>query len=276
MNNSGIAVFIERFLLPMFKKESLLFVLLGGFFVTNALIAEFIGAKLFSLEKTLGMASVPMHFFGVDVSGFDLTAGVLLWPFVFVMTDLINEYYGPRGVKLLSWLTSGLIIYAYLMVFVAIKVAPSDFWLKTNSAITPSIDVAFGQIFGQGLWIIAGSLVAFLVGQALDIWVFQWLRARTGERHIWLRATGSTLFSQLIDSFVVLWIAFYLGANWPLPLVLAVGLRNYLFKIVAAIALTPVLYGVHWAIDRYLGLARAHEMFVHAAADDNKIINEAN
>ncbi len=66
-------------------------------------------------------------------------------------------------------------------------------------------------IFRQGLWIIIGSMVAFLIGQVLDVLVFHRIKKITGEKRIWLRATGSTLVSQLVDSFVVLFIAFYVG-----------------------------------------------------------------
>ncbi len=88
-------------------KPTRLFIILGGFFIANALIAEIIGVKIFSLEKTLGFAPLHIHLFGNDLS-VNLTAGVLLWPVVFIMTDIINEYYGMRGVKFLSWLTAGL------------------------------------------------------------------------------------------------------------------------------------------------------------------------
>ena len=115
--------------------------------------------------------------------------------------------------------------------------------------------MAFSNIFGQGLWIIGGSLVAFLVGQVVDAAVFHKLRTVTGEKKLWLRATGSTLISQFIDSFVVLYIAFVLnpGEHWPTSLFLAVGTVNYCYKFVVAILLTPVIYLVHNLIDRYLG-----------------------
>ena len=89
------------------KKENVLFIILGGFFIANALIAEFIGVKIFSLENTLGFESFVYSLFGEEVS-FNLTAGVVLWPVVFIMTDVINEYFGKKGVRFLSYLTVGL------------------------------------------------------------------------------------------------------------------------------------------------------------------------
>ncbi|HEX8332175.1 MAG TPA: VUT family protein, partial [Segetibacter sp.] len=148
-------------------KATKLFIILGCFFVANALIAEFMGVKIFSLEKTFNLSPVNLVFFGSNYS-FNLTAGVLLWPVVFIMTDIINEYFGQRGVRFLSYITIALISYAFLMVFVAIKTSPADFWIGTGAKNgVPDMNVAYSNIFGQGLWIIIGSLVAFLVGQVV-------------------------------------------------------------------------------------------------------------
>lgn len=262
------------------NKATRLFIMLGGFFVANAVLAELIGVKIFSLEHSLGIAPLDLNVFGIDGLSFNLTTGVLLWPFVFVLTDLINEYYGKRGVRLLSYLTAGLIVYAFAMVFVGIHLTPADFW--SQSHINPNLpleeqallrnqvgnyDAAFRLVFGQGLWIIIGSLVAFLVGQIIDITIFQRIKQITGERMIWLRATGSTLVSQFIDSFVVLFIAFYIGADWSLQLVLAIGVVNYIYKFLMAIVMTPLLYAVHYIIERYLGNETATAMKQDALLD---------
>lgn len=249
-------------------KPTKLFILLAGIFIANALIAEFIGVKIFSLEDSLGVRQAHLNLFGIDFS-FNLTAGVLLWPVVFIMTDIINEYYGPKGVKFLSYLAAGLIAYAFIMFFFAIRLVPAGWWTGSKStAGVPDMQVAYKAVFGQGLWIIVGSLIAFLIGQLIDVLVFHRIKKFTGEKSIWLRATGSTLISQLIDSFVVLYVAFVLGpsidpsngAPWSTEQLLAVGTGNYIYKFVVAIALTPVIYGVHAWIDKYLGNSLADEM----------------
>ena len=102
------------------NKPTRLFLILSGIFITNALIAEFIGVKIFSLESTFGLQPVDIKLFGGSYS-FNLTCGVLLWPVVFVMTDIINEYYGVKGVRFLSWLTICLIAFGFLMVYGAIQ-----------------------------------------------------------------------------------------------------------------------------------------------------------
>ena len=125
---------------------------------------------------------------------------------------------------------------------------------------------AFASIFGQGNWIIVGSLAAFLIGQFVDVFIFHKVKKITGDKAIWLRATGSTLVSQLVDSFVVLFIAFYLGANWDIRLVLAICTINYLYKFLMALIMTPVLYLVHYIIDNYLGKELSRKMMAEAAA----------
>lgn len=249
------------------KKKSRLFLFLGMFFITHVFIAEFIGVKIFSLEKSLGFAEgVNWSFFGSEGLSFNLTAGVLIWPIVFLMTDIINEYYGKRGVKILSFWAAGLILYSFFIVYAAISLAPADFWPASNvNKGVPDMNLAFSLIFGQGNWIIVGSLVAFLVGQFVDVFTFQFLRKLTGSKKIWLRATGSTLVSQFIDSFVVLFIAFYIGADWPLERVLAIGLMNYLYKFIIAIGVTPLLYVGHNLIDKFLGKDLAEKMKMEAA-----------
>ncbi len=254
------------------SKPTKLFIILGGFFIANAMLAEFIGIKIFSLEKLFGGTPLSMSLFGVHDLGFNLTAGVLLWPVVFVMTDIINEYFGSKGVRFLSWMTVGLIVYAFFMAYLAIQTPPNDWWQSISgvrddpSKSLPDMNLAFTRIFGQGLWIIAGSVIAFLIGQMIDVAVFHKIRKITGEKKIWLRATGSTLISQFIDSFIVLIIAFYIGSDWDLVRVLAIGVVNYMYKFAMAILLTPVIYGVHSLIERYLGHDLSHKMKTSAAA----------
>ncbi|MFI5221556.1 MAG: queuosine precursor transporter [Bacteroidia bacterium] len=249
------------------NKRTILFLVLGSFFIANAIIAEFIGVKIFSFEKTLGLNPLNWNIFG-NILSLNLTAGVLLWPVVFIMTDIINEYFGHNGVRLFSYIAAGLVAYAFAAVYVTIHLTPSDFWIiKKTSQGDVNMQLAFNAIFGQGLWIIIGSLVAFLIGQLVDVYVFHAVKKRTGERMLWLRSTGSTLVSQFVDSFVVLFIAFYLGSGWSLKLVLGIGVVNYIYKFIVAIVLTPVLYLIHKIIDVYLGKELAHKMMEEAAKD---------
>jgi uncharacterized integral membrane protein (TIGR00697 family) len=256
---------------PQHSRKTNLFVLLAALFLTNAILAEIIGVKIFSGEKTLGIDPVQWTFFGEFVLDFNLTAGAVIWPVVFITTDLINEYFGKKGVRKISFITAGLITYVFVVISLVTALAPADFWLDVNASQPDGsafdINYAFNTIFRQGLGIIVGSLTAFLLGQLIDVYVFQKLRAVTGPKMIWLRATGSTLVSQFIDSFVVLGIAFYVFGNWSLAQIAAVGLINYVYKFTVALALTPLLYGAHGLIDRYLGKDLAEKMANEAGED---------
>jgi len=247
-------------------KRSRLFVILSGIFITNAILAEMIGVKIFSAETTLGLAPANLNILGF-VMDFNLTAGVVIWPVVFITTDLINEYFGKPGVRQISYFTAALIVYAFVVIFVAMRLSPADFWLVTNAkdadGNTFNIDFAFNKIFGQGQRIIIGSLAAFILGQLVDVFVFQQLRKHTGNKYLWLRATGSTLISQGVDSFVVLYIAF--AGIFTNDQIIAIGITNYIYKFMVAIGLTPLIYLGHAMIDRYLGKENASRLSDTAA-----------
>ncbi|MBC7887630.1 MAG: queuosine precursor transporter [Ferruginibacter sp.] len=242
-------------------KPTKLFVIFTAFFVANALIAECIGGKIFSLEKLFGWSPSGFTLFGQKDLSFNLTCGVLLWPLEFVMTDIVNEYYGPKAVRRISYTAVALITYAFVMFYFAMAVPPADFWYGTGVADgIPDMSKAFNGIFGQGMWIILGSLVAFLVSQIVDVTVFHKIKKYTGEKKIWLRATGSTLISQLVDSFIVLFIAFKIGKGWSWQLVLAICLLNYIYKFSMAVILTPLIYFIEKRIEHYVGHETAISM----------------
>ncbi|WP_242927299.1 queuosine precursor transporter [Pontibacter vulgaris] len=252
------------------KKRTQLFLILSGIFISNALLAELIGVKIFSGEALFGLPGAQINVLGAAYD-FNLTAGVIIWPVVFITTDIINEYFGKEGVKKVSILTVLLILYAFLVITIVTGLPPAQFWVDLNSKDPQgnpfNIDFAYNSIYRQGLGIIIGSMVAFLVSQFLDATVFHWFRHYTGSRMIWLRATGSTLISQLIDSVVVLFVAFYLFGNWTIGLVLSVAFINYIYKFAIAIILTPVLYLAHYLIDGYLGHQQAETLIEEAAVE---------
>src|ERR1051326_8821960 len=225
------------------SKKEILFVVLAMFFVTNAITAEMIGGKL-----------IQVHCLGYD---FAFSMGILPWPIVFVSTDLINEYFGKKGVRRLSIITACLIGYAFIFLYGAMKIPPATF--------SPVHDNEFTQAFGQSLWIIVGSITAFLVSQVVDVFIFWFFRALTKEKMLWLRSTGSTVVSQLIDSFIVLGIGFLLPGKISFSNFLNVGFTNYSGKLILAILLTPLIYLGHFLIDKFLGEEESHEDIEEAA-----------
>ncbi|MFN7258280.1 MAG: queuosine precursor transporter [Cyclobacteriaceae bacterium] len=240
------------------EKKNRLFTVLAALFLTNAIIAELIGVKIFSGEGALGLAPAHLHLLGFEMD-FNLTAGAVIWPVVFITSDLINEYFGKPGVKRISYLAAFFIAYSFLVIFLTMELPPSQWWLDANNKDAAgnyfNMDFAFNKILGQGQRIIIASLAAFLIGQLVDVYVFQKLRKLTGSKMLWLRATGSTLVSQFIDSFVVLYLAFVgIFSNQQ---ILAIGFTNYIYKFSVAILLTPLIYLGHYVIDRYLGKENA-------------------
>jgi len=234
-------------------RRDAVFAVLAAFFLTNAILAEMIGGKLI----VVGPESWTL--FGQPLKA---TAGVFLWPVVFVTTDLINEYFGKRGVRRITLLTALMIAW----VFVALR------WAMSVPAIpdSPVPDAAFNSVFGTGQWIIIGSLSAFLISQLVDVVVFHWLRRRTGARWIWMRSTGSTVVSQVLDSVVVLYIGLAIPFGWSFEQFMQVAVPNYLIKLVLALLMTPVIYLVHGAVERYLGHELAHELSESAARESER------
>jgi queuosine precursor transporter len=212
---------------------------LAGFFVTNAILGEVTGGKLFTLGP------------------FTMSIGVIPWPVVFIATDLINEYFGREGVRRLTLITIGLIAYAFVVLYLAIQVPAASF--------SPATDAQFHAVFGQSLWIIVGSLMAFAISQLVDVGVFWLVRHKTGGRYLWMRATGSTVVSQLIDSFVIIGVAFWLPGKVKAAEFLMVAAANYSYKLLIAVGVTPLLYLGHAIIDRFLGVEQAHRLIQESA-----------
>ncbi len=208
------------------SRKDLLFTILAGFFITNAIIGEMIGGKL------------------IQIGVFTLSIGIIPWPVVFLTTDLINEYFGKAAVKRLTFLTAALILYAFILIFAAMYVPAASF--------SPVNNTNFTAVFGQSLWIIAGSITAFLTSQLIDALVFIYIKNKTGNKMLWLRATGSTVISQLIDTFIVAGIAFWLPGKLSFTDYMNTASTGYIAKLIIAVALTPLIYTGHFAINRYL------------------------
>lgn len=249
-------------------KGTRLFVILGGFFTANALLAEMIGVKLFQLETALGMDRADFTLLGQEHLNFVLSVGVLPWPIVFIMTDVINDYYGVRGVRFLTVLTTALIAFAFVVMWFAVGISPADFWVGMNDdAGVPDMQAAFAGVFGQGMNIIIGSLTAFVIGQLVDAFIFRRIKRATGDKRIWMRATGSTVISQLIDSVVVTYVAFWIMRDdFSFARCTAMVLTAYTYKLVVALLATPLVYLAHAGVERYLGRERAQAMRAAALA----------
>ncbi len=239
------------------SKREMLFIILAGFFITNALVAEMIGGKLIDIASWYQQ--------GV----FIMSVGILPWPVVFLTTDLINEYYGRKAVKRLSFITAALILYAFIVLFSAMQIPALDF--------SPVNDASFHNVFGQSLWIIIGSITAFIVAQMIDVFVFWLIRDRTGRKMIWMRATGSTAVSQLFDTFIVGGIGLWLPSqlypdqyHFTTQMYIQASLTGYFVKLLIAVGLTPLIYLGHNLADKYLGESESEKMIEESAEDTGR------
>lgn len=227
-----------------------LFVVCTAVFITGLVIAEATASKFFTAFDLPFTLSI----FGVEFDSVIMTAGVIAFPVTFIVTDLLNEYYGKRGIRFVTFLGMVMILFEFAILQVAMSVP--------TASISPVPEEAFDLVFGATGRIIFGSITAYLIGQIVDITLFHWLRQLTQGRKLWLRATGSTLGSQFLDTFIVLIVAF--AGQLRIQEILAITLFNYGYKFIIAVIITPIIYLFHWIMDWYLGSETADQMIRQA------------
>jgi uncharacterized integral membrane protein (TIGR00697 family) len=199
------------------------FIILTALFVAALVTGDFVGGKFFVFL------------------GRNFSAGVIPFPLTFVLTDVVNEFYGTHGARRLTYAGLVAAIFVWLVINLALALP--------TSPDSPISDLAFRGVFGTSARLYVASLVAYTVGQLLDISVFQILRRLTGHRMLWLRSTGSTILSQAIDSVVVSFV--FLVGTRPLGYILGNAANNYLGKLAMAVLLTPVIYLGHGIFRRF-------------------------
>lgn len=221
------------------SRKNIVFLVLAGFFITNALVAEMIGGKL------------------IQIGPFTQSIGILPWPIVFLATDLTNEYFGKKGVKTITFITVGLISYTFLLLWLGMQIPAVGF--------SPISNEAFNMVFGTGMYMIVGSVIAFLVSQLMDVFVFWVIRNRTGKGFIWMRATGSTVVAQLFDTFIVQFVAFVIPGVWTWSEFAKNASFGYVFKLGVALLLIPMIYLTHFLIDKYLGKEESEKLQIQTS-----------
>jgi hypothetical protein len=214
-----------------------LFLFLAATFVTCLLVGDIIGGKLYSFTA-----------FGVELP---VSVGMIPFPVVFLLTDILNEFYGKRAARFVTMVGFVMAILTILFIVVAGAVPWADFTRKPDwSGFTSE---SWGRIFSGSVFILVASVIAYLVAQLVDIFVFHRLKKATSNRHLWLRATGSTVISQLIDTIIINSIYFGSLGMSPVEIAKIAGLA-YLIKLTVAIGMTPLLYLGHALVERLLGL----------------------
>jgi len=216
--------------------------------ITCLLVANIIGAKLFHLDLDLT---------AIGLSGripVEHTMGMLPFPITFLLTDLVNEYFGRRAARRMAYVTFSMAALTWVLIYVA-RLFPTLEGIPGTAT-----DAAFENIFGAAAVMYLASVIAFLASSLLDIYLFSILKRWTGGRLVWVRATGSTIVSQIFDSLMVTFLFFFLlpkllgNEAATLKFVLQTAATGYILKFVLAVALTPAIYAGRWAIRRFVGL----------------------
>lgn len=216
------------------------YIFLTALFVAALVAGDFIGGKFFVF------------------AGYSFSAGIIPFPLTFVLTDVVNEFYGTEGARRLTY--AGLV--AAVFVWSVINLA----LVLPTVADSPISDAVFRGAFGTSARLYLASLTAYMIGQLLDIAIFQVLRRLTGHRMLWLRSTGSTVVSQAIDSLSVSFV--FLVGTRPLGFIVANAADNYLGKLVMAILLTPLIYLGHAVFHRHFHLSEtARDPSTHSRCD---------
>jgi queuosine precursor transporter len=217
-------------------RRTQLFVVLTGVFVTSLVVGDIIGPKL--VEVDLG------SFVSV------ISVGMLPFPITFLLTDILNEFYGKRSTRFVTWVGFGMALFAFAIIQAALPLPWAPFTQAPGYQGT--VQGAFDNVFGGSQRILFASMCAYLIGQYVDIAVFNGLKRLTQNRLLWLRATGSTLISQLIDTVVVGTVA-WAGLQSPAT-ILNITLTSYAVKLLVAVGLTPLVYAGHALLERRLGM----------------------
>ncbi len=222
------------------RRSQRVYIFLTALFVAALIAGDFIGGKFFSF------------------AGRSFSAGIIPFPLTFVLTDVVNEFYGKAGARRLTLAGFLAALFVWLMVSLAL--------LLPTTSDSPISDQVFRSAFGTSARLYVASLTAYLIGQFLDIAVFQVFRRLTGGRLLWLRSTGSTVLSQAIDSLSVSFI-FLAGAR-PIGFIVSNAANNYVGKLAMAVMLTPLIYLGHALIRRHLSAA---ESAVAASTEDTSL-----
>ena len=212
-----------------------LFVTLVAVFMVCLVVGDLIGGKLTSFEL-----------FGRE---WVFSVGQIAFPVTFILTDILNEFYGRKVIRRVTLLAFVMVGLSFAIIYIAGALpwwhaATTPDWEKAGG-VTPK---AFTAVFTQATKIQIASMIAFLIGNLVDISVFFVLKKATGNRMLWLRATGSTAVSQLIDTFVIsaiIWLGKVSVGDY-----LVIVFTSYAVKLTAAIVVTPLIYGLHELIEK--------------------------
>ena len=241
------------------RAETAFSVLMAGFVVVLVL-SNIIGVKLFLAFPEI----LPQGFFGEPIT---LTTGIMVYPFTFLVTDIVSEVYGRRRANLMVFTGFVMSLLSLVLIQMALAVPGSPVW-PTGSPHFGSVEAmqhAYESVFTLPGILIFASMTAYLVAQLMDVRMFHFWKRLTDGRHLWLRNNGSTMVSQLVDTtaFYVIFLGFGIGLPWEfIGKIIVVA---YIFKLAFAALDTPFVYFGVAILRRYIGADSVEEAAENAA-----------
>lgn len=244
------------------------FVVLSGIMISCVLLAEVIGGKMFSLESFFGMDLTNIHILGYSLD-MNLPMTMILWPFVFVLSDVINDYYGLSGIRFTTWFALIVVILAVIVLNLAVVMSPTGYYVNSHTEEGISnMNTAFELVLLRTTRVLIGSMFAFIVAMFLNAWIFRAIKKNTASKRLWLRSLVSSIIAQSIGTFIYLFVTFNICSRyqdapqvvWPMKRVLAVGTLHILYETAAVLLLLPVLYLIHGMIAAYMGTSVSNLM----------------
>jgi len=218
-----------------------LFLALSAVFIASLIVGDLIGGKLVEPHWN----GTPFNVFGEAVI---ISVGMIPFPITFLLTDLLNEFYGKQSARAVTWVGFAMTIFTFVLVNVAVVLPFAPFtngpdWQGVNQG-------AFDNVFAGSRRILAGSLVAYVIAQFADITIFHLIKKKSGNRFLWLRATGSTVVSQAIDTVVITVVAW--TGTLPVSKMMSLIASSYTVKLLVAVGLTPAIYAGHTLVEKVL------------------------
>jgi len=213
------------------KNQALLiYILLSGIFISCLISCNLIFLKFFSLK---------ISFLNIT---FTQSVGLIAYPITFLVTDIVSEIYGKKKANFLviSGIISSIIVLG--LIFIADFLPAANWSIPENKKVDDEI---FHLVFGQFGIAMAASLFTYLVCQLIDIRIFHFWKKLTKGKYLWLRNNFSTITSQLVDTFLILFLLMSLSPeeglqNWSD--LKKLFLNGFLFKIIVALVDTIPLY----------------------------------
>ncbi|MBZ9626735.1 queuosine precursor transporter [Psychroflexus sp. CAK1W] len=215
-----------------------IYLILGALFITSLVVSNLIFQKFFYWD-----------FFGLY--RFEISVGVLPYPITFLITDSISEVYGKKKANQVVTLGIFASVFSLLIIMVADAV-PSTSWSPVSNEI-------FTDVFGATTIAVGASMMAYLLAQYVDIYIFHFWKKLTRGKHLWLRNNFSTFLSQFVDTFAVVFLLSVFGElKWELFWGLL--LSGFLFKVLIAVIDTPFLYLIVYFLRKKFNLEPGEEL----------------